>query len=96
MEYVLTILSIICTVVAVVISYYQFIKQKIEREAIDAINKAEDLDKIGAEKMKEAVKTVYAVIPAIAKPFVSEVLVETIIQSVFDKVEEYARKQLNK
>ena len=41
-------------------------------------------------------KTVYAVIPAIAKPFVSEVLVETIIQSVFDKVEEYARKQLNK
>ena len=46
--------------------------------------------------MKEAVKTVYAVIPAIAKPFVSEVLVETIIQSVFDKVEEYARKQLNK
>ena len=95
-ELILTIVSGVVTVLSVVLGYYQYIKKKIEQEALNAINKAEDTDKIGAEKMRDAVKTVYELIPSVAKPFVSEKLIETVIQGVFDKVEEYARKQVSK
>lgn len=95
-ELILTIVSGVVTVLSVVLGYYQYIKKKIEQEALNAINKAEDTDKIGAEKMRDAVKTVYELIPSVAKPFISEKLVEMIIQNVFDKVEEYAHKQLEK
>lgn len=95
-ELILTIVSGVVTVLSVVLGYYQYIKKKIEQEALNAINKAEDTDKIGEEKMKEAVQTVYSLIPVVARPFISEKLVEMIIQNVFDKVEEYAHKQLEK
>lgn len=95
-ELILTVVSSITSIVAIVVGYYQYTKKKIEKEALDAINKAEDSDKIGEEKMKEAVETVYSMLPAVIKPFVSEKMVETLIQGVFDKVEEYARKQLEK
>lgn len=95
-ELILSIVSCLFTLVAIVISYYLAIRKKIEQEALNAINKAEDTDKIGEEKMQDAVEIVYDIIPAVAKPFISKKLVETIIQSVFDKVEEYARKQVNK
>lgn len=95
-EIILTILSCVCTLTAIIVGYYQYIKKKIEKEALDAINKAEDTDKVGEEKMKEAVETVYSILPAVVKPFISKQLVETLIQGVFDKVEEYAKKQLNK
>ena len=92
-ELILSIVSCLFTLVAIVISYYFAIRKKIEQEALNAINKAEDTDKLGKEKMQDAVEIVYDIIPAVAKPFISKKLVETIIQSVFDKVEEYARKQ---
>ena len=95
-ELILSIVSCLFTLVAIVISYYLAIRKKIEQEALNAINKAEDTDKIGEEKMQNAVEIVYDIIPAVAKPFISKKLIETIIQSVFDKVEEYARKQVAK
>ena len=95
-ELILSIVSCLFTLAAIVISYYLAIRKKIEQEALNAINKAEGTDKIGEEKMQDAVEIVYDIIPAVAKPFISKKLIETIIQSVFDKVEEYARKQVNK
>lgn len=95
-ELILTIISTLCTVAAIIVGYYQYIKKKIEKEALDAINKAEDTDKVGEEKMKDAVDTVYSILPAVVRPFISKTLIETLIQGVFDKVEEYARKQVNK
>lgn len=92
-ELILSIASCLCTVVALICGYYAAIRKKIEQEALNAINNAEDTAKLGAEKMADAVEAVYSVIPAVAKPFISKVVVETIIQGVFDKVEEYARKQ---
>lgn len=95
-ELILTIASSVLTIVVTVIGYYQHIKKRLEQEALDAINKAEDTDKIGAEKMQDAIKMVKDMIPAVAKPFISDKLIETVIQGVFDKVEDYARKQLEK
>ncbi len=95
-ELILTIVSSVITVAAAILGYYQHIKKRLEQEALNAINKAEETDKIGAEKMQDAIKMVYDMIPAVARPFISEKMVELVIQSVFDKVEEYARKQLEK
>lgn len=77
-------------------SYYLAIKNKIEEAAKDAINAAEDLDKIGAEKMQIAVEQVYAVIPTIIKPVFPKDFIEQIIQEVFDKMTEFAEKQVAK
>jgi hypothetical protein len=85
-----------CTVVAIFISYYLNIKRKIEAEVPGAINGAEDTGMSGAEKFEEAVNTIYALIPLAVRPFITRSLVETLVQEVFDKMEEYARKQLNK
>jgi hypothetical protein len=77
-------------------SYYLAIRNKIEQAAKDAINIAEDLDKIGAEKMQVAVEQVYAIIPAIVKPVFPKDFIEQIIQEVFDKMTEFAEKQVAK
>lgn len=77
-------------------SYYLAIRNKIEQAAKDAINIAEDLDKIGAEKMEIAVEQVYAVIPAIVKPVFPKEFIEQIIQEVFEKMTEFAEKQVAK
>lgn len=95
-EILLTVLASICTVIALFISYYFYIKKKIESEVPGAINGAEDTGMSGAEKFEEAVDTIYALIPIAVRPFITRVLVETLVQEVFDKMEEYARKQLDK
>lgn len=95
-EIVLTILASVCTVVAMFISYYLYIKRKIESEVPGAINGAEDTGMSGAEKFVEAVDTIYYMIPVVIRPFIPRSLVETVVQEVFDKMEEYARKQLSK
>ena len=95
-ELILTIASSVLTIVVTIIGYYQHIKKRLEEEALNAINKAEETDKIGAEKMQDAIEMVYDMIPVVARPFISEKMVEMVIQGVFDKVEEYARKQIEK
>lgn len=95
-ELIITIVSIVCTIVSVLCGFYVYIRKKIEQEALDAINKAEDTDKIGKEKMAEAVETIYSVLPACVRPFISKSMIEVVVQSVFDKMEEYVRKQIKK
>ena len=92
----LTILAGACTLAAAFIGYYLYIKRVIESQVPDAINGAENSGKPGCEKFQEAVDTVYSVIPVVVRPFLTRTLVETLVQEVFDKMEEYARKQLNK
>lgn len=79
-----------------IFSYYLAIKNKIEQAAKDAINVAEDCDKIGKEKMEIAVEQVYSVIPAIVKPVFPKDFIEQIIQEVFDKMIEFAEKKVVK
>lgn len=94
-EMLLTILASICTVVALFISYYFYIKRKIEAEVPGAINGAEDTGMSGSEKFTEAVDCIYSLVPVVVKPFITRNLVETLVQEVFDKMEEYARKQIS-
>lgn len=95
-EIIITIVSIVCTIVSILCGYYIYIRKKIEQEALNAINKAEDTDKIGKEKMAEAVETIYNILPACVRPFISKDMIEIVVQGVFDKMEEYVRKQVKK
>ena len=95
-EIIITIVSIICTIVSILCGYYIYIRKKIEQEALNAINKAEDTDKVGKEKMAEAVETIYNILPACVRPFISKDMIEIVVQDVFDKMEEYVRKQVKK
>ena len=95
-EIILVILSILCSGVAIFISYYLSVKKMIESSVVDAINMAEELDAMGAEKMAAAVETIYELVPVIVKPFISRQMIEVIVQTSFDKIEEYALKQIKK
>jgi hypothetical protein len=86
-------LSIIAVVVTF-LSYYLAIKNKIEKTAKDAINAVEDFELIGEEKMQIAVEQVYNVIPLMMKPVFPKEFIEQIIQGVFDKMAEFAAKQV--
>lgn len=96
METVLTIIFAILAVLAVFVSYYFHVKAKIYAETENAVNNAEQDDKTAAEKMELAVNQIYSIIPAVAKPFIARNVIEGIVQAAFDKIEEYAKKQVNK
>ena len=93
LELILTIVFGIAAAVFTFIGYWFSIKSKIQSAAEDAINMAEELDKLGEEKLQVAVDQVYAIIPAIVKPFLPREVITGLVQITFDKMEEYALKQ---
>ncbi len=93
------IINIILGVLSIVISligYYFYIKQRIAKAATDAVNDAEQDGKTGEEKMEIAVAQVYALIPTMYKPIITRSVVQSIVQIAFDKIEAYAKKQVDK
>lgn len=90
------IISIACSVLMIAgagLSYYFYLKAKITNAAIDAINTAEDTDKVKEEKMAIAIDEIKKIIPSAIKPFITDSMIEAIIQHSFDKIEEFAKKQ---
>lgn len=90
------ILLVIAGVAITLLSYYLNVRRKIREAAEGAINAAEELNKIGEEKMQIAIEQIYVAIPIVAKPFISKTLIREILQEVFDNMEKYAKKQMNK
>lgn len=90
---VLEIILSIVAVAAIIGIYYLLIRAKVRESALGAIIQAESLELIGEKKMELAVKLVYNIVPAPARPFFTKTVIQTIIQKVFDEVEEYAKKQ---
>ncbi len=88
----LTVFSIIVTFV----SYYFYIRGKLHKAAAGAITNAEQDDKTGEEKLELAVEQVYSLIPISLKPFIHKKSVRKIVQAAFDKIEDYAQKQVEK
>ena len=76
---ILTIVFGILSVVAIFISYYFNIKTKIREAAAEAINTAEELKTIGAEKLIAAVNQVYTLVPMALKPFLTKEVITQII-----------------
>lgn len=93
-EIIITIITTVLAIAGAISAYYIHIRKKIEDTALDAINEVENMDAVGAEKFNEAVNIVMGVIPAVAKPFIPKSVVEVVVQKVFDKVAEFAKKQV--
>lgn len=91
------IISIVLGVVSVALSflgYYFAVRAKLEAAAAGAVEGAEADGKSGEEKLRDAVRTVSALVPAALKPFIREPLITRIVQAAFDKIEAYAKKQV--
>lgn len=93
---ILTIILAVLTVLTCFLSYYLHVKAKVYAETENAVNTAEQDDKTAAEKMALAVDQIYGIIPVALKPFFTRKIIEKIVQKAFDKIEEYATKQVNK
>lgn len=89
---VLGVLSVLITFVG----YYFYIRGKAIKAAQKAVNDAEQDDKTGAEKLQIAVEQVYSLIPPILKPVITRTIITGIVQAAFDKIEAYAKKQIQK
>ena len=50
----------------------------------------------GGLKMQFVVGKLYALIPAVIRPFIPQSVIQTIVQTVFDQIAAYATKQLDK
>ncbi len=93
-EIIITIIMTVLAIAGAIAAYYIHIRKKIEDVALDAINEVENMDAVGQQKFEQAVNIVMGVIPAVAKPFIPKSVVETVIQKIFDKVAEFAKKQV--
>lgn len=93
------IVSIVLAVLVVVfgfVSYYFYIRNKIQQAIASGIDNAEELEQIGEEKMAVVISALKQIIPAIVRPFISDSLLESLVQSVFDSMKAFAEKQVQK
>ena len=93
------IINIILGIVAVLISfvsYYFYIKGVLQKAANDAINDAEHDGTTGEEKLDLATSTVYALIPKFMRSIITKTFVKGLVQSAFDKIDAYAKQQIDK
>lgn len=91
-----TIIFAILTIAGVFVSYYFYVKSKVYAATEAAVNDAEQEDKTAEEKMRFAVSEIYSIVPAVLKPILTPQAIEKIVQKAFDKIEEYAQKQVKK
>lgn len=95
--------EIIMTVLAIIfggLSLYISGKKNILDAVISYINQAEDeykdATKAGGSKFEWVVDKLMSIVPVALKPFIGRALVEAIVQKVFDIMQSYAQKQLDK
>lgn len=94
-----TILNVVFALLAVFficLSYYFYIRAKINAATEDAVNNAEQDDKTATEKMSLAVDQIYSIVPIAFKPFITKKTIQAIVQKAFDSIKAYAEKQKKK
>lgn len=93
---ILNIALIVLTILSTFIGYYFKIKEKVLKEINGLINNAEDGESIGADKMQSVVDNLYKLVPVAYRGILNKNVLEKMVQLAFDKIEDYAKKQLNK
>lgn len=86
----------ITAVMLTLVNYYYSVKSRLQRNAGDAINEAELSEFDGEDKMKIAVFQIKQLVPDLFKPLFTDEVIEKIVQEVFDKMQDFAKKQVNK
>lgn len=93
------IISIVLAAITVVVgfvSYYFYIRNKIQQAIASGIENAESPDSIGEEKMNSVIAALKQLVPTILKPFITDSLIQSLVQAAFDSIEAYAQKQVEK
>ena len=99
----MSIYEIVMTVLAVIfggLSLYISGKKNVIDSVTGFIDEAEEIYKDstqnGGEKFEWVVDQIYNIIPVALKPFITKETISTVVQKVFDIMESYAKKQLDK
>lgn len=93
---IINIALIVLTIISTLIGYYFKIKENILKEINGMINDAEDGESIGVDKMNQVVDNLYNLVPIAYRGILNKNVLEKMVQMAFDKIEEYAKKQVNK
>ena len=91
-------LAALALVVGFLVTYYKG-NNKLVKAVAGYIAEAETTytsAKSGGVKMQYVVGKLYALLPAVVRPFIPESVVQTIAQAIFDQVSAYAKLQLDK
>ncbi len=78
-----------------VINYFKT-NSKFKDKIAALINFAESKFNDGEQKKEYVINTIYSIIPAVFKPILNKTIIGMMIQSTFDSIKEYSKKQLDK
>ena len=95
-EIILTVVFAILTIAGILVSYYFYVKNKITKAIADEVDNAENDDVEGYAKKAEVIAQLQKLIPAVLKPFITYKMLDALVQTVFDGIERYAKKQVTK
>lgn len=93
---ILSIIMTVITIIATVLGYYFNIKSKLEDAVNGKIDEAEGQYDDGKEKMEYVVCELYNLVPSAYRGIFNKNFIEKLVQRAFDKIENYAQKQINK
>lgn len=93
---ILSIIMTILTILSSILGHYFTIKDKLQSAINGKIDEAEFNLSDGKEKMEYVVSELYKLVPLPYKKIFNRNFIEKLVQEAFDKIEDYAKKQINK
>ena len=90
---VLDIILSVVSLLALFVSYYFHVRGLLNDAASGVIDNVEQPGFTGEEKFKMACEQLKSLIPTAMKPFIGDKLIEVIVQTTFDSIESFAKKQ---
>ena len=93
---ILNIVLVLIGVVITFVTYYFKVKNKLQDAVNGSINNAEQEGVSGEDKMNQVVNDLYSLVPIAYKGIFNKEFIRKLVQKAFDKIEEYANKQVNK
>ena len=93
---ILNIVLVVLGVVITFVTYYFKVKNKLQDAVNGSINNAEQEGVSGEDKMNQVVNDLYSLVPFAYKGIFNKEFIKKLVQKAFDKIEEYANKQVNK
>lgn len=93
---ILSIVMTVLTIVSTVVGYYFNIKNKLQDAVNGKIDEIEGELNNGKDKMEYVVDELYKLVPMAYRKLFNKNVIEKLIQKAFDKIENYAEKQVNK
>lgn len=95
-DYIINIILVVIGVIITLFTYYFQIKSKLQEAVNGKINDAEVQGVKGEDKINQVVNELYNIVPKAYRCVFTKEFIKTLTQKAFDKIEEYAKKQVNR